>query len=86
MDQAGNAYVTGSTEGGFPGTSSSLIQSTNAGGADAFVTKINSTGTAIVYSTYLGGTGLDGGARIAVDQVGNAAQWRAQIMRDAIDK
>jgi photosystem II stability/assembly factor-like uncharacterized protein len=40
--------------------------------ADAFVTKINSTGSAIVYSTYLGGTGRDVALAIAVDAAGNA--------------
>ncbi|HYR85733.1 MAG TPA: SBBP repeat-containing protein [Terriglobia bacterium] len=39
---------------------------------DAFVTKINSSGTGLVYSTYLGGTGSDWGAGLAVDAAGNA--------------
>ncbi len=75
VDHGGNAYVTGSSAtpgSGFPGTSTTLIQSTNAGDFDAFVTKINAAGTAIVYSTYLGGTGRDFGNGIAVDQGGNA--------------
>jgi CSLREA domain-containing protein len=75
VDAAGNAYVTGSTTtpaSGFPGTSGSAIQPTNAGGTDAFVTKINAAGTAISYSTYLGGTGTDRGLKIAVDSGGNA--------------
>ncbi|MGA6828714.1 SBBP repeat-containing protein [Nitrospira sp. NS4] len=74
VDSAGNAYVTGLTSGlGFPGTVGSLIQSTFAGGDyDAFVTKLNSTGTAIVYSTYLGGSGFDEGQGIAVDTIGQA--------------
>ena len=40
--------------------------------ADAFITKINASGTALVYSTYLGGAGFDTGDGIAVDSVGNA--------------
>jgi len=75
VDHAGQAYVTGSTNtpgSGFPGTAGSLIQSTNGGGQDVFVTKLNATGTALVYSTYLGGSGNEGGAAIAVDQAGNA--------------
>ena len=40
--------------------------------ADAFVTKLNPTGTALVYSTYLGGTDSDIGYGIAVDTDGNA--------------
>ena len=77
VDQAGNAYVTGVTStpgsGGFSGTAGSQIQSTLGGALDAFVTKVNATGTALVYSTYLGGSvGDDIGFGIAVDQVGNA--------------
>ena len=39
---------------------------------DAFVTKINAAGSAVVYSTYLGGSGNDVGHGIAVDSSGNA--------------
>ena len=76
MDTAGNAYVIGQTNtswSGFPGTAGSLIQSTNAGGPwDLFVTKLNAAGTALVYSTYLGGSGDDSGRGIAVDTASNA--------------
>ena len=76
VDPAGNAYVTGYTVGGFPGTAGSLIQSTYGGGlfygSDAFVTKLNAAGTALVYSTYLGGSGDDIGIGITVDPAGNA--------------
>ena len=76
VDQAGNSYVTGWTDtpgSGFPGTASSSIQSTFGGGIrDAFVTKLNAAGTAIVFSTYLGGSGRDSGIGIAVDAAGNA--------------
>ena len=82
VDQAGNAYVTGytNTASGFPGTVGSSIVSTNGafqgtygGGTwDTFVTKLNAAGTALVYSTYLGGSGEDVGEGIAVDQAGNA--------------
>ena len=75
VDQAGNAYVTGLTDtpgSGFPGTAGSLIQSTFGGGRDAFVTKLNAAGTALVYSTYLGGSGSDEGYGIAVDRAGQA--------------
>ena len=68
--------MTGGTDtpgSGFPGTGGSPIQSTFGGGSqDAFVTKLNATGTAILYSTYLGGSGLDLGNGIAVDQAGQA--------------
>jgi hypothetical protein len=71
VDSAGNAYVTGNTQStDFPTANS--IQPTNHGGYDVFVTKINADGSALVYSTYLGGSGDDYGTTIAVDASGNA--------------
>jgi Beta-propeller repeat len=73
VDGAGNAYVTGVTRSTtFPGVGGGSIQSTAGGGQDAFVTKINAVGTALLYSTFLGGSGDDHGFGIAVDGVGNA--------------
>ncbi len=73
VDGSGNAYITGQTNGTFP--TANAFQSLNGGSIDAFVTKINAAGSALVYSTYLGGTGsensVEGGA-IAVDGEGNA--------------
>ncbi|QQR75729.1 MAG: SBBP repeat-containing protein [Holophagales bacterium] len=74
VDGGGNAYVAGVTHSAvFPGTSGSSLQPTLGGGADLFVTKINAAGTAIVYSTFLGGSGDDYSnyPNIAVDAVGN---------------
>ena len=78
LDAAGNAYVTGITfSSDFPVTAGAL-QSHNGSGADAplmadaFVSKLNATGTALVYSTYFGGSGQDSGSAIAVDAAGNA--------------
>jgi Beta-propeller repeat/Abnormal spindle-like microcephaly-assoc'd, ASPM-SPD-2-Hydin len=71
VDASGNAYVTGSTSStDFP-TASPLQTSAGAGG-DAFITKLNSTGSALVYSTYLGGSAEDDGLGIQVDSSGNA--------------
>ncbi len=72
VDTSGNAYVEGSTDStDFPPRSP--LQAANAGGAyDAFVAKINASGSALVYSTYLGGSGSDTGQGIAVDASGNA--------------
>jgi hypothetical protein len=71
LDSAGNAYVTGWTAStDFPTMNPS--QPANGGQYDAFVSKINPTGSALVYSTYLGGSGSDGGQGIAVDGEGNA--------------
>lgn len=75
VDTAGNAYVTGYTTtpgSGFPGTAGSLLQSTYGGNTNAFVTKLNAAGTALVYSTYLGGSDGTIGHGIAVDGAGNA--------------
>ena len=56
VDAAGNAYVAGCTDSvDFP--TNKAIQPVLGGGSDLFVTKINASGTALVYSTYLGGTG-----------------------------
>ena len=43
-----------------------------AGQIDMFVTKLNATGSALTYSTYLGGTQVDNGSSIKVDASGNA--------------
>ncbi|HXE76040.1 MAG TPA: SBBP repeat-containing protein [Candidatus Xenobia bacterium] len=72
VDSSGNAYVTGITgSSDFP-TTMGVVQGMPGGSADAFVTKLNSTGTALVYSTYLGGAGFDRGSGIAVDASDNA--------------
>jgi len=73
VDPSGNAYVTGQTASGNYPTFNAL-QSTFQFPA-AFVTKINPSGTAFVYSTYLGGFGASGstvGYAIAADSSGNA--------------
>jgi len=70
-DDAGNAYVTGfAVSSAFP-TTTGVVQPSFGGSGDAFVTKLNSTGTALVYSTFLGGSGFDQGNGIAVDSGGN---------------
>src|SRR6266404_2069098 len=72
VDSAGNVYVTGSASStNFP-TVSPLQPTYGGGNSDAFVAKINATGSALVYSTYLGGSGDDLGLGIAVDSAGNA--------------
>src|SRR5216110_1557886 len=76
VDAAGNAYVAGETvSSNFP-TTAGAFQTTFGGGVfsagDAFVTKLNPTGSALVYSTYLGGSSSDAGYGIAVDAAGNA--------------
>jgi hypothetical protein len=69
VDVAGHAYIVGSTSStNFP--TLNAVDATLGGGQDVFVTKLNVTGTALVYSTYLGGSGLDTGLAIAGDSGG----------------
>jgi YVTN family beta-propeller protein len=71
VDASGNAYVVGQTgSSNFP-TTVGTVQ-TYGGGGDAFVTKLNPTGSGLVYSTFLGGMGGDFAKGIAVDGSGNA--------------
>ncbi len=72
VDGAGSAFVTGETlSTDFP-TTTGAFGRTQHGDNDMFVTKLNTTGSALTYSTYLGGTLADNGQRIAVDAGGNA--------------
>ena len=72
VDSTGSAYVTGSTgSANFPITAGAF-QPTFVGGVDAFVSKLNPVGSALVYSTYLGGNSTDQGYGIAVDSNGSA--------------
>jgi uncharacterized repeat protein (TIGR01451 family) len=72
VDSGGNAYIAGQTgSGSFPRTGG-VLQDAKDGGLDAFIAKLNSTGTALVYSTYLGGNATDQIFAIAVDAAGAA--------------
>lgn len=71
VDSAGSAYVVGSTDStNF--TVANALQPNLGGSQDVFVAKLNTTGSALVYSTYLGGSGHDSGFGIAVDGGGGA--------------
>src|SRR5262249_55509872 len=73
VDGSGNAYVTGDTSSSnFPTTAGAFQTSSGGDLNNGFVTKLNASGTALVYSTYLGGSGFDEGAGIAVDGSGSA--------------
>jgi hypothetical protein len=72
IDGSGNAYITGETRStNFPSTTGAF-QTANAGSYDVFVTKLNSTGSALIYSTYIGGSNVDQAYGIAIDGSGNA--------------
>lgn len=71
VDTSGNAYVTGYTNSAdLP--LARAIQSTPKGSVDAFVAKLNSVGSELLYSTYLGGADVDGSTSVAVDSTGSA--------------
>ncbi len=66
IDTAGDLYATGWTEAlDFP--IAGAEQAANHGGVDAFIVKLNAGGSALLYATYIGGSGEDKGAAIAVD-------------------
>lgn len=72
VDSTGAAYVTGTTTStSFP-TTPGAYQTKYGGSTDAFVAKLSSTGAALLYSTFLGGSGFDNGAGIVLDASGNA--------------
>jgi hypothetical protein len=72
VDGSGNAYVVGSTPSSSLPVTSSAYDTSHNGGDDVFVTKLDPTGSKLLYSTYLGGGGVDSGADIGVDASGNA--------------
>src|SRR5262249_14729221 len=71
LDSSGNAYAAGVTSStNFP-TTAGAYQTTLGGSNDAFVTKLDSTGSGLVWSTYLGGSGDDTGFGLALDSSSN---------------
>jgi hypothetical protein len=80
VDAQGEAFITGNTRSGnFPVTASAYQQSYGGSGkvfgvvgGDAFVAKLDATGSRLVYSTFLGGGGEDAANAIALDSAGDA--------------
>jgi hypothetical protein len=72
IDSSGNAYVTGFTKSTDFNTTAGVVQTKQNGTQNAFVFKLNSTGTTLTYSTYLGGSQSETGRGIALDAAGNA--------------
>ncbi len=72
VDSTGNAYVSGFTNSAnFPVTTGSF-RTSYAGSTDAFAAKLNATGSALVYSTFLGGANVDRAYAVAVSPFGEA--------------
>lgn len=81
IDAAGNAYLAGETTStDFPVVNA--VQPRHGGFWDAFVCKVNATGSALLYSTYLGGKENDLGFGVAVDAAGNAYVAGATMSSD----
>ena len=72
VDAAGSAYVACSMESSDFPTTRGAFQSIGAGGHEVMVAKVNAAGSALEYATYLGGSGDESAAAIAVDGAGNA--------------
>jgi hypothetical protein len=73
VDASGSAHVTGDTSSSDFPTTSGVLDTTLSGNDDAFVTKLSPDGSALSYSTYLGGSGnIDSGNAITLDGSGNA--------------
>ena len=80
VDPSNNAYVTGTTASvDFPIQGSVYQPSYGGGNTDAFVTKLNPSGTALIYSSYLGGTNAELGTGIAVAQDLGATTYSAYV-------
>jgi len=71
VDGGGNAYVAGiARSSDFP--TKNALRPSLSGPTDAFIAKVNASGSALVYSTYLGGSGEERGFGVAVDTAGQA--------------
>jgi len=72
VDSFGNAYLTGSTNSNDFPTAHAFQPTFGGGNSDAFIAALNSTGSALVYATYLGGSNTDRANSVAVDGTGNS--------------
>ncbi|MFC2114614.1 SBBP repeat-containing protein, partial [Bacteroidota bacterium] len=71
IDDSNNVYLTGSCTSTTGFSTSSSYQSSKSGGNDAFIVKLNSTGTARIWGTYYGNSGNEYARGITVDHSGN---------------
>ncbi len=73
LDGSNNAYIAGRSESGnYPTTSGAYDETHNGGGKDVILTKLNSSGSALIYSTFIGGSGIDEANSIVLDALNNA--------------
>src|SRR5262249_28268019 len=74
VDANGNTFIAGTTQSSDFPTTVGAFRRTGAAQAfaDAFVTKLNAAGTALIYSTFVGGSNMEFGNALAVDAAGNA--------------
>ncbi len=70
LDSLGNVHVAGST-GSTDFPTVNPTQPTSAGGGDGFVATLDPTGSTLLFSTYFGGTGVEGHGGLAIDPAGN---------------
>jgi uncharacterized repeat protein (TIGR01451 family) len=68
VDSSRNAYIAGTAGLGFPVTKTAFQKAYGSGASDGFVAKLNSSGSGLVWSTYLGGSGMDAITGLALDQ------------------
>jgi len=82
LDQDGNIYITGTTQSAdFPVTEGAYDTAYNEGG-DVFLMKLSPEGDAILFSTYLGGSGYDAGPSICLDNENNVIVYGKTQSRD----
>lgn len=72
IDSNGYAYLTGLTRSANFPTTAGVYDTTHNGNSDAYVAKLNPSGSTLIYSTYIGGTSEDRGYDIKIDALGNA--------------
>ena len=82
LDPAGNIYITGFTGSDDIPVTPAAFQTTNAGKKDAYLAKLTSDGSSLIFASYLGGSFDDSASDIAVDFSGNAHLVGITVSRD----
>ena len=83
VDTSGRAYIAGDTwSRNFPTTPGAFDPTLNGYSYDAFVVRFSADGSALEYSTYLGGSASERGAAIAIDSIGRAYMLGSTLSSD----